>query len=102
MVDCPTEDVPFREGAFGGPGTVSNAPGFPLLAPFGFLSGSHPLSLFQKENRPLPSRGVAGCATGSARPLGAQTMLGRASKPLRFVPLVPSLREDPNSHVGPG
>ena len=42
MVDCPTEDVPFREGAFGGAGDGTNAPGFPLLAPFSALSGLHP------------------------------------------------------------
>ena len=35
MVDCPTEDVPFREGAFGGAGDGTNAPGFPFLAVFG-------------------------------------------------------------------
>jgi hypothetical protein len=102
MVDCPTEDVPFREGAFGGAGDGIQRARLPFARTVWFPVWLSPPFLLQKENRQPLLRGVAGCATGSARPLGAQTMLGRASKPLRFVPLVPSLREDPNSHVGAG
>jgi hypothetical protein len=56
MVDCPTEDVPFREGTFGGAGSVVPipTPGFPLLALFSAFSGSHLLSFSKnKTDHPL-------------------------------------------------
>jgi hypothetical protein len=54
MVDCLTEDVPFREGTFGEAGSVVPipTPGFPLLALISAPSGSHLLSFFQNQNRP--------------------------------------------------
>ena len=90
MVDCPTEDVPFREGTFGGAGKW-----YPYLRPASLRSqclvspGSHLLSFSKSKTGPPLSRGVAGCATGSARPCERPDDAGRASRPLRFVPIVP-------------
>ena len=51
MVDCPTEDVPFREGTCGGAGKVVPipTPGFPFLALISAPSGSHLLSIFKNK-----------------------------------------------------
>ena len=76
------------------------APGFPLLAVFGLPQALTSFAFSKSKTGPPLLRGVAGCATGSARP--RRPSWERASKPLRFVPIVPSLREDPNSHVGRG
>ena len=59
MVDCPTEDVPFREGTFGGAGSVVPipTPGFPLLALISAPSGSHFLSFSKTKTGPPHLRG---------------------------------------------
>jgi hypothetical protein len=60
MVDCPTEDVPFREGTFGGARSVVPipTPGFPFLALISAPSGSHLLSFSKnKTGSPLLLRG---------------------------------------------
>jgi hypothetical protein len=59
MVDCLTEDVPFREGTFGGAGSVVPipTPGFPLLALISAPSGSHLLSFSKTKTGPPHLRG---------------------------------------------
>jgi hypothetical protein len=71
MVDCPTEDVPFREGTFGGAESVVSipTPGFPFLAYGGSSQASHLPSPEAKAKPAHLSYEVAGCATGSARTL---------------------------------
>jgi hypothetical protein len=85
-VDCSTEDVPFREGTFGGAGEVVPipTPGFPFLASGASTQASYLLSLEAKAKPAHLSYEVAGCAAGSARPLSAHLIRGQASKPLHF------------------
>src|SRR5215211_3638891 len=58
MVDCPTEDVPFREGTFGGAGSVVPipTPGFPFLALISATSESLTSLPLHPEAKAKPAR----------------------------------------------
>ena len=52
------------------------APGFPLLAVFGLPQALTSFTFSKRKTGPPLLRGVAGCATGSARLLGAHLYEG--------------------------
>jgi hypothetical protein len=74
-VDCSTEGVLFREGTSGGAGESVSVPvpGFPFLSPATSYQCPFTSLLGLPKQKParLSTQEVAGCATGSARPLQA-------------------------------